>query len=94
MTMTMTTRTEAIVSKAMEVATEVLATISGSNSTGTDCDHHRDADVGTGGGGGHKNIEELKLANQCVLGVTLGLTMVAMGAAIDLRDFKIVVSQH
>ncbi|XP_785464.3 ileal sodium/bile acid cotransporter [Strongylocentrotus purpuratus] len=86
----MTTTTEAIVSKAMEVATEVLATISGSNSTGSDCDHHGDGDVGTGGGG-HKNIEELKLANQCVLGVTLGLTMVAMGAAIDLRDFKIVI---
>lgn len=39
-----------------------------------------------------RDIEALKLANQCVLMVTLGLTMVGMGAAIEPKDFKIVVS--
>lgn len=40
-----------------------------------------------------RDIEALKLANQCVLMVTLGLTMVGMGAAIEPKDFKIVVSK-
>nr|XP_054768835.1 ileal sodium/bile acid cotransporter-like [Lytechinus pictus] len=38
-----------------------------------------------------RNIEALKLANQYVLMVTLGLTMVGMGAAIEFKDFKIVL---
>ncbi|XP_072174610.1 ileal sodium/bile acid cotransporter-like [Diadema setosum] len=45
------------------------------------------AENGTANG----NVEQLKLANQVVLGVTLGLTMVAMGAAIEPSDFKVVL---
>lgn len=50
-------------------------------------------DDGSGNGTTNgRDIEALKLANQCVLMVTLGLTMVGMGAAIEPKDFKIVVS--
>nr|XP_054768170.1 sodium-dependent organic anion transporter-like [Lytechinus pictus] len=88
-TTTRTTTTESMMSTAIGITTEVLTTIARSNSTGSDCDHRGDG--GHANDGGHKNIEELKLANQCVLGITLGLTMVAMGAAIDVKDFKIVL---
>ncbi|XP_041480647.1 ileal sodium/bile acid cotransporter-like [Lytechinus variegatus] len=88
-TTTRTTTTESMMSTAIGITTEVLSTIASSNSTGSDCGHHGDG--GDAKGGGHKNIDELKLANQCVLGITLGLTMVAMGAAIDVKDFKIVL---
>ncbi|XP_071506383.1 ileal sodium/bile acid cotransporter-like [Diadema antillarum] len=86
------------------MATKQMATdAAGAGSHPSNChthspegDHHGDAagrndsDHG-GGGGGHKNIEELKLANKCILGITLGLTMVAMGAAIELKDFKVIM---
>ncbi|XP_030843139.1 ileal sodium/bile acid cotransporter [Strongylocentrotus purpuratus] len=49
-------------------------------------------DDGSGNGTTNgRDIEALKLANQCVLMVTLGLTMVGMGAAIEPKDFKIVL---